>query len=150
MNARLSARISSFSATHPVFLCGLWLLVSLVPTLARFRHPAFGVQGDLPLHYHFLRSFVESLNEGDFWPRWAGLMDGGHGDALFTYYPPLFFLVGGNLIRLFNLEILTSLMILTLLSFVVAQASAYLFAREFFNSRGSVVVSLCYVLLPAY
>ena len=77
-------------------------------------------------------------------------MDGGHGDALFTYYPPLFFLIGGSLVRLFSLEILTSLMVLTLLSFVVAQASAYLFAREFFNGRDSLVVSLCYVLLPAY
>jgi hypothetical protein len=150
MNVRPRASIPGFPVKHAVFLCGLWLLVSLVPTLARFSHPAFGVQGDLPLHYHFLRSFVESLNEGDFWPRWAGLLDGGHGDALFTYYPPLFFLIGGNLIRLFDLEILTSLMVLTLLSFMVAQASAYLFAREFFSDRDSVVVSLCYVLLPAY
>src|SRR5262245_49207940 len=75
----------------------IWCAVALALVFVRITHPAFGIQGDLPLHYHITRSFVRSLAEGDPMPRWAGLLDGGYGDALFTFYPPLAYVISAAL-----------------------------------------------------
>gem|GEM_PF-1423380 len=153
LNRQVAASEKSFnrfSLKRSAVLCGLWLLTSSVAGFSRLTHPAFGIQGDLPLHYHFARSYLQSFDEGDWWPRWAGLLDGGRGDALFTFYPPAPYLLSTLFIKLFKVEILTSLKLVCLLSLLIAQACAYLLAREFFSFRRSLIVSLVYVLLPAY
>jgi hypothetical protein len=134
----------------PLLLGSSWLISALLLTFARLTHPAFGIQADLPLHYHFLRSFARSLAEGDLLPRWAGLLEGGRGDALFTFYPPLTYLIGALLVRGLGIGILTSLQFIMLLTLILAQIGAYLLAREFFGRWQSLMVSLAYVLLPAY
>mgnify|MGYP000526524458 CR=1 FL=1 len=128
----------------------LWLAVACLLTFSRLTHPAFGVQGDMTLHYHITRSYAQSFAEGDWLPRWAGLLDGGRGDALFTFYPPLCYFTSAILMKLFGLDVLGSIKAVTFLTLLMAQASAYLFAREFFSRRLSLIVSLGYVLLPAY
>lgn len=133
-----------------VMLALLWLIVAGILTFSRLTHPAFGVQGDLTLHYHITRSYAQSFSEGDWLPRWAGLLDGGRGDALFTFYPPLCYFVSAALMKLFSLDVLSSIKAVTFLTLIIAQASAYLLAREFFSRRLSLMVSLGYVLLPAY
>ncbi|MFN0109178.1 MAG: 6-pyruvoyl-tetrahydropterin synthase-related protein [Blastocatellia bacterium] len=132
-----------------VGLFALWLLVAGVLTFSRLTHEAFGVQGDLTLHYHITRSYAQSFSEGDPLPRWAGLLDGGRGDALFTFYPPLCYFTSALLMKLFGLDVLNSIKALTFLILLLAQASAYLLAREFFSRRLSLLVSLTFVLLPA-
>ncbi len=131
-------------------LIGLWLIVASVLSFPRLTHPSFGVQGDLALHYHITRSYAQSFTEGDLLPRWAGLLDGGRGDALFTFYPPLCYLASTLFMKLFGLDVLGSIKAVSFLALVIAQASAYLLAREFFNRRQSLIVSLCYALLPAF
>lgn len=131
-------------------LLAAWLLVSLIISFARVSHPAFGLQGDLPLHYHIMRSFARSFEEGDPLPRWAGLLDGGKGDAWFTFYPPLSYLFTVVLMKLLGVDVMTSLRIVSVLILIIAQASAYSFARAFFNRRSSLVASLFYVALPAF
>ncbi len=131
-------------------LCAAWALASGSLAFARVTHPAFGVQGDLPLHYHITRSFERGFSEGERLPKWAGLLDGGRGDALFTFYPPLSYLLSATLMKAFELEALTSLKIVSLIILIVAQAGAYVFARQFFSRRSSLIASLTYVLLPAY
>lgn len=128
----------------------LWVVVAGVLTFSRLTHPAFGVQGDLTLHYHITRSYAQSFAEGDWLPRWAGLLDGGRGDTLFTFYPPLCYLASALLMKLFGLDVLTSIKAVSFLILVIAQASAYLLAREFFTRRQSLIVSLAFVLLPAF
>ncbi|MBP6824277.1 MAG: hypothetical protein KA368_22205 [Acidobacteria bacterium] len=131
-------------------LFALWLLFAGVLTFSRLTHEAFGVQGDLTLHYHITRSYAQSFAEGDWLPRWAGLLDGGRGDALFTFYPPLCYFISALLMKLFSLDVLSSIKAVTFLTLLIAQISAYLLAREFFSRRLSLIVSLGYVLLPAY
>jgi hypothetical protein len=131
-------------------LLAIWLLVSLILSFARITHPAFALEGDMSVHYHITRSFARSFDEGDLLPRWAGLLDGGKGDALFTFYPSLSYLPSVALMKLFGLDVMTSLRIVLVLILIIAQASAYCFARAFFNRRGSLIVSLFYVALPAY
>lgn len=130
-------------------LLAAWLLVSLIISFARVTHPAFGLQGDMPLHYHITRSFARSFEEGDLLPRWAGLLDGGKGDAWFTFYPPLSYLFTVVLMKIFGVDVMTSLRSVSVLILIIAQASAYSFARAFFNRRSSLVASLFYVALPA-
>jgi hypothetical protein len=128
----------------------LWLAIAGLLTFSRLTHPAFGVQGDLTLHYHITRSYAQSFAEGDYLPRWAGLLDGGRGDALFTFYPPLCYFTSAVLMKLFGMDVLTSIKAVTFLALFIAQASAYLLAREFFSRRRSLLASLAFVLLPAY
>ncbi len=128
----------------------VWVLAGLLVSVIRLSHPAFGIQGDLPLHYQITRSYAQSFAEGDVLPRWAGLLDGGRGDALFTFYPPLSYLLSALLIKLSGIDVLTSLKVVSLFMLILAQAGAYLFAREFFSRRQSLIVSVSYVLLPAY
>ncbi|MGH9855626.1 MAG: 6-pyruvoyl-tetrahydropterin synthase-related protein, partial [Blastocatellia bacterium] len=123
---------------------------SMVISFPRITHPAFALEGDMSFHYHITRSLARSFDEGDPLPRWAGLLDGGNGDALFTFYPPLSYLCNVVLMKLFGIDVMTSLRIISFLIFFVAQASAYLFARAFFNRRSSLAASLLYVALPAF
>jgi hypothetical protein len=61
---------------------------------SRLSNPSFGAQGDLPVHYHLTRAFNQSLADGDWLPRWAGLLDGGRGDAFFTFLSAALLLAG--------------------------------------------------------
>jgi hypothetical protein len=131
-------------------LAAVWLAVSLTLSLPRLLDPAFGVQGDLALHYHITRSMARSVDEGDFAPRWAGLLDGGNGDALFTFYPPLSYLLCALLMKTLRIETLDALRIISWLALFAAQMGAYHFARAFFSRGRSLLVSVCYVALPAY
>jgi len=134
---------------RPLKLFALWLLAAVSLGYVRWTHPAFGLQGDLPLHYHLVRSFARSLAEGEWLPRWAGLLDGGRGDAFFTFYPPLCYWITGGL-AVGGVDILAALKCVSLLSALLAQVSAYLLAREFFDPKRSALAALTYVLLPAY
>lgn len=148
-----TARFKAYFSAPYFFVCSLgllWLAVAGALTFWRLRHPAFGVQGDLSLHYHITRAYAQSFAEGDLLPRWAGLLDGGRGDALFTFYPPLCYLASAVLAKLFGLTVLGSIKAVTLLSLFIAQAGAYWLGREFFSRRRSLIVSLGFVLLPAY
>ena len=124
------------------------MAASLLLSLPRTIHPAFGLQGDLSLHYHITRSFARSVDEGDLLPRWAGLLDGGHGDALFTFYPPLSYLLCVAVMKLLRVDVLTSIRIACWLILFLAQLSAYHFARAFFERGRSLLVSLFYLALP--
>jgi len=127
-----------------------WVLIGGLLTFSRITHPAFGIQGDLPLHYYITQSFERSFSEGEALPRWAGLLDGGRGDALFTFYPPLSYLLSVAIMKLLGTDVLASLKALSLLTLIIAQATSYIFARIFFNRSQSLICSLIYVLLPAY
>src|SRR5215467_13261782 len=100
---RLSSS-KTWSFKHASLLFASWVLVGALLTFVRITHPAFGIQGDLPLHYHAIRSFERSFSEGDLAPRWAGLMDGGRGDARFTFYPPLSCWLSVVLMKVFRVD----------------------------------------------
>ncbi|MGH9843379.1 MAG: 6-pyruvoyl-tetrahydropterin synthase-related protein [Blastocatellia bacterium] len=131
-------------------LVGIWTAASLLLSLPRITHPAFGIQGDLSLHYHITRSFARSVDEGDLLPRWAGLLDGGNGDALFTFYPPLSYLFCAAVMKLPRVDVLAAMRVVSWLILLLAQISAYHFARAFFRRGRSLIVSLFYVGLPAF
>ena len=144
---------------YVVIVCG-WLLASLALSYPRLTSPDFGLQGDVPLHYHLARSFARSLTEGEWLPRWAGLLDGGRGDAAFTFYPPLYYWLSGGLSTLSGLELLTALKCISFLGFVLAGVNAYWLARAFADdsqnkhsvppSMLGALIGLLYLVLPSY
>jgi hypothetical protein len=131
-------------------ICLLFTLIAGLLAYARLSNPAFGAQSDLPFHFHFTRAFQQSLAEGDWLPHWAGWLDGGRGEALFTFYPPLCFFLTAALARLFNTDLVNGLKLTTFACLVLAQGSAYLFARAFFKRGLSVLAAASFVLLPGY
>ncbi|MGE3947526.1 MAG: 6-pyruvoyl-tetrahydropterin synthase-related protein [Blastocatellales bacterium] len=138
------------SGVRLIVAAAIWLAISLLMTLPRITHPAYGIQGDLTLHYHITRTYERSLSEGDLIPRWAGLLDGGRGDALFTFYPPLTYALGAFGIRFLGLNLLGTLKLIMFLTLFAAQASAWVLAREFTSRRRSLIASILYVVLPAF
>ncbi len=110
----------------------------------------FGIYGDRPFHYHGVRAFLRCIADGEWLPHWAGIFDGGRGNLLFTFYPPIYYLVTGGLVILFGIHILTSMKIVLVLGFFLCQLTAYALARQFFNANLSLLTSIAYVLLPSY
>ncbi|NOT58982.1 MAG: hypothetical protein HOP19_02030 [Acidobacteria bacterium] len=140
----------SKSVPHRWLVAATFLSVAVIVTYARLRHPAFGVLGDFVFHYQFTRAYARSFSEGDWFPRWAGILSGGRGEALFTFYPPLCFLLTTLWQKLFGLDLLNALKVTAFGCFVGAQFSAYSFARLFFTRWSSVLAAVAFVLLPAY
>jgi hypothetical protein len=159
-----STEVSSMSITSPAVpparalkqapsgVAILLLFMSLAGLLvyARLTNPAFGAQSDLPFHYHFTRAYQQSLAEGNWLPHWAGLLDGGRGEALFTFYPPLCFWLTAGLARLFGTDLINGLKLTTFLCLTLAQGSVYLFARAFLDRKLSVLAAAIFICLPGY
>lgn len=131
-----------------LWLGGAWVVGALAVGGSRLSQATFGLQGDLPLHYHLTRVMIRALEEGDPLVRWAGILDGGRGDAFFTFYPPLFYWLSALPCRLWGFSILGSLKLLTFLILVFNQATAYLLGREFFGRAWSLGASILYLFLP--
>jgi hypothetical protein len=134
----------------PALLIVLWTCVTALLTLPRLNNAEFGAQGDLSVHYHLLRAFWRSAQEGDGLPQWAGLLDGGRGDAIFTFYPPLAYWLGALFIYASSASLLGVLKFLTIVSLWLAQCSAYQLARHFLLRPVSALVSVMYVALPTF
>ena len=133
-----------------ISLTALWVVIATGLTADRITNPGFGPQGDIPVHYYLAKAFMRALEDGDWLPRWAGILDGGRGDAVFTFYAPLFYWISSGLTLISGLQILTAFKCLLFAMVVLAQFSAYLLAREFFGVRASIVAAVAYVALPAY
>ncbi|NOT63668.1 MAG: hypothetical protein HOP19_25935, partial [Acidobacteria bacterium] len=139
-----------FPLKSSALLIILWTGVTALMAGPRLTSAAFGAQGDLPVHYHLLRAFMRSAQEGDWLPRWAGLLDGGRGDAIFTFYPPLAYWLGALFMLTSGATLLGALKFLTVFSLWFAQFSAYHFARHFFSRNLSALISVAYVVLPTF
>ena len=132
------------------WLIALWTCVTALLTLPRLLNAQFGAQGDLPIHYHLMRVFWQCVQEGDWLPRWAGLLDGGRGDAIFTFYPPLAYWLGALFMLASGASLLGALKFITVFSLWFAQFSAYRLARHFFTRSLSALISVAYVALPTF
>lgn len=128
----------------------IWFFVASVLTFPRISSQGFGPQGDLVIHYYLTNAFARALQDSEWLPRWAGLLDGGRGDAVFTFYAPLFYFISGGIHLVTGLGILTVFKCLLFSAFTLAQLNAWLLAREFFGVRASVIAAIAYVALPAY
>lgn len=126
----------------------IWTALAGLLAADRLGAPGYGLQGDLPLHYHLTRNMIQALAEGDPYPGWAGLLDGGRGNLFFTFYPPLFYWVSSLICLGTGASILFSLQAMTIGSLIFNQWAAWQLARQFGRGWKSVVASGLYVALP--
>ncbi len=131
-------------------LAGGWLLGACLLLGGRWSETDFGLQGDVPLHYHLTRVMGQALREGTGWVEWAGLLDGGRGDRFFTFYPRLFYWLAALPEWILGLSHWGSLRLAIVLVIVFNQGTAYCLARRFFGRWESGWVGLGYVLLPGW
>ena len=76
---------------------------AILRDLAQVRRDEMRAAQEILGVLHTWLGFVDSgLPEGDPLPRWAGLLDGGRGDALFTFYPPLCYFASAVLMKAFR------------------------------------------------
>src|SRR5256885_1788135 len=71
----------------------LLILISLLPIISIFRSGTYEA-GDLTLHSVFLQSFYENLQDGFFFPKWAGGLCGGYGCPVFMFEYLIPFYIG--------------------------------------------------------
>lgn len=114
----------------------VWLVLALALGWWRWSAPGYGVQGDLPLHYHITRNMVEGMRMGEWGLDWAGLLEGGRGSSLFTFYPPLFYWLTGIISLGSGVSILGSLKLATMLILVFNQWTVWRLAAFYLARRG--------------
>ncbi|NDD63093.1 MAG: hypothetical protein EBZ36_03800 [Acidobacteria bacterium] len=125
----------------------IWSGVSLLMTSWRLSEPGYGVQGDIPLHFHIARSLIGGASPGEWWPAWAGLLEGGRGSSLFTFYPPLFHLLTG-LVGLTGMTLSGSLGAMTVLTLVFNQWAIWRLAASSLAGWPRIWASVLGVVLP--
>ena len=116
---RFGARVAGLS------MALIWVATGLVLTWDRTGRESFGVQGDLPLHYHLVRTMVRALRDGEWWSPWAGLLNGGRGGDFFRFYPPLFYWLSGAISLLPGVGIIGALKLMTVLTVSFNQLGVY-------------------------
>ena len=72
------------------WLLGLTLaVVATAPYVPVLLWGRPGLGHDLQFHHAHLQDFMQSLQEGVLYPRWAAAMNSGYGAPTFLFYPPL-------------------------------------------------------------
>jgi hypothetical protein len=131
-----------------ILLIIIWISVALLLSAGRLSGGEYGLQGDLPLHYHLTREMIRAMSEWEIYPGWAGLLDGGRGDSFFKFYPPLFYWLSSTASLVAGISIPGSLKLMTVLILIFNQATSWVLARNFYGWWESVAASLLYVALP--
>ena len=138
--AKLSQRNRLF------FDLGIILFFSILVTLPMYLK-GIGGGNDMPQHFQFAQTYYEALLNGNFYPSWAYQPNYGYGDVSVRFYPPLtyyclafFRILSGNW---FDATCLTFLAL-----FFASGVGIYLWAKEWFTAKASLVGALVYIFLP--
>lgn len=134
-----------FSIGFPsILLIGVATLVLCWPI---FQNEALHHGDDVSFHVTWARGFIETLRDGNPYPRWDATINRGLGGPVFVFYPPLgFYLVAlvntvtGDLMASFRL-------VLVLVSFLTG-VSFFCFAKHHAPTFWATLGAVSYVLLP--
>lgn len=90
---------------------------------------------------------VTALKAGQFPVRWVGDLGYGFGYPIFNFYAPLAYYVGA-LFNLLGLDVLLATKMMMAFGVVLAGASMYFLAKEFWGKWGGLVAGLFYIYAP--
>ena len=109
----------------------------------------FGVPkgNDLPQHYQFAVTFRDSLSAGTIYPSWAPSVNAGFGDVGVRFYPPAAYYLLVLFFWTFNSWVYATAATVCALV-LVGGCGVYLWCRESFGLRASLIGGLLYVLIP--
>ena len=91
--------------------------------------------------------YTNSLKDGGFPVRWSKNLEGGYGEPIFNFFPPLFLIVSAIQIFLglpVTLAIKVSIFFFTL----AGGLGMYLLAKEFYNRNGALLAASIYIVAP--
>jgi hypothetical protein len=91
--------------------------------------------------------FSKGLAEGQILPRWSQELAGGYGEPFFNFAAPLLHYLTGAL-HLMGFGLINSQYIVLFALLLGSALSMYLFASEFFGSRGGLVAAAAYIYAP--
>ena len=114
---------------------------SLVPVLI------WGVPNgpDLASHLRFAQAFDESLRQGNFYPAWQHLSNGGYGDGSFRIYSPLTYYVL-SAVRFFAADWMLSFKFLFVVLALAGAYSVFIWLRAWATQTQALIGALVLVM----
>lgn len=125
----------------------IWIGFALLLTIWRIGERGYGLQGDLALPYHVARSTAAGMTAGEWWPEWAGLLEGGRGSSLFIFYPPLFYLLT-SVITLGGIPLRSAIGLMTVLILIFNQWAVWRMAGRYLAGWPRITASILGIVLP--
>jgi hypothetical protein len=124
----------------------LVIIFSLPPIVSIFRKGTYE-SGDLSLHTYRAIAFFYTLQEGIFFPQWAGKLNATYGYPLFIFAPPLPYYIT-SFFHFLGVSFLNSLKLLLALSFIGSGITMYYWAKEEFGRLPGFIASVFYLYSP--
>jgi hypothetical protein len=111
------------------------------------------IQKSIPLGhdtgFHVFQSFqfLQGLENGSFYPRWAADANNGYGSPNFIFYAPLTYYLT-SFIHLWEPSLIMSMIYLVWAGFFLSGLSMFFATRKMFGNPGSLLSAVVYQLLP--
>jgi len=102
---------------------------------------------DLASHLRFAQAFHESLSQGNFYPAWQHLSNGGYGDGSFRIYSP-FIYYALSAIKLFTADWMWSFKLLVVAMSTAGSFFTFYWLRGFASQSQALVGASLYCFVP--
>ncbi|MDJ0532506.1 MAG: hypothetical protein QNJ70_08415 [Xenococcaceae cyanobacterium MO_207.B15] len=108
-----------------------------------------GLNGMVDMRWHitWLQHFYKQFLEGIWYPRWLAGTNYGYGSPTFVFYPPLVYYLG-SLLRLRDLGIENTLIILYSLALFLSGFNCYLFCQNRYGKIPGLLGAFAYMSAP--
>lgn len=141
----MQSQFKKFVQTEYFFLLIILLVSVAIMLPVYFKGIPFGY--DLPHHYQCAMTFVESIQNGDWYPSWSLNRNYGFGGMESRLYPPISHYSLALSYLIFRNWHFASWFIFTFYTFI-GGLGVYLWAREYLPSKQAVFAGAMYILLP--
>ena len=125
----------------------LFILIFSILFSVGLVHKGLPIGHDLIYEITRVAEYSHSLKDNGFPVRWSANLEGGFGQPIFNFFPPLFLITSAIQILLgFSItgSIKSSILIFTLAGGI----GMYLFAREFYGRNGGLIGAGLYIIAP--
>ncbi len=130
-----------FISFVPLLICSIFI------TEYMFRNGIIFESHDIGPHLQWLTHFSKHLAEGILYPRWLADTNYGYGSPDFVFYPPGVYYIG-SLIKLTGIDIQKTVALLFLLASLLAGFSCYVYGRNKWGKKVSLLAALAYMTSP--
>lgn len=128
---------------NPLFLL---LLLSFLPTISIWRTGVYQ-SGDFTLHIYRTVAFFQNLQQGIFFPKWAGLLNATYGYPLFVFiYPLPYYLL--SVFHFFGFSYIISMKLFLTFVFLFSGISMYYLVKELSSQKAALVAGIFYLYTP--
>lgn len=141
----MPSQFKKFVQTDYFFLLIILLVSAAIMLPVYFKGIPFGY--DLPHHYQCAMTFVESIQNGDWYPSWSLNRNFGFGGMESRLYPPISHYSLALAYLIFRNWHFASWFTFTFYTFI-GGLGVYLWAKEYLPSKQAVFAGAIYILLP--